>query len=126
MLVDTAIFIDYLKGKDLAAEAILHARSHGEISMHAVVAAELLTGVLNRSELRRVSALISTCRLIMPDASDIRHVIKLLEKNVLANGVDWNDCLIAATALRLKQPVITPNEKHFRIFRGLTIMKPYV
>lgn len=93
--------------------------------MHAVVAAELITGVLNRSELRRTVALISSCRLVVPDESDIRRALRSLEKHVLADGLCWNDCLIAATAMRLNQPVMTPNEKHFRVFRGLEIIRPY-
>ncbi len=93
--------------------------------MHAVVAAELITGVLNRSELRRTAALISTCRVVVPDESDMRRALRLLEKHVPADGLDWNDCLIAATALRLGEPVVTPNEKHFRVFRGLEVIKPY-
>jgi predicted nucleic acid-binding protein len=128
MFVDTAIFIDYLKGNEAAAIAVVQARAAGpgrRVSMHAVVAAELITGVLNRSELRRATALISTCRVIVPDESDIRRALRLLEKHVLSDGLEWNDCLIAATAMRLDQPVLTPNEKHFRVFKGLEVVRPY-
>lgn len=125
MFIDTAIFIDYLRGSERAAVAVVRARSSGEVPIHAVVAAELVSGVLNRSELRRTAALISTCRLVVPDESDVRRALRMLEKHVLADGLDWHDCLIAATALRLDQPVVTPNEKHFRVFRGLEVIKPY-
>lgn len=125
MFLDTAIFIDYLKGREAASMVVVRARSGGEVPMHAVVAAELITGVLNRAELRRTMALVSTCRLIVPDESDIRRALGFLERHILTDGLDWNDCLIAATALRMRRPVITPNRKHFRIFRGLRTEHPY-
>ncbi len=125
MLLDTGIFIDYLRGDQRAATAIVKARATGPVFMHAVVAAELLAGVLNRSELRRTTAMISTCRIETPDDTDMYRALGLLEKHVLADGLDWNDCLIACTAMRLRVPVVTLNRKHFRVFRGLKVVVPY-
>lgn len=42
MLLDTGIFIDYLRGDQRAATTIVKARATGPIIMHAIVAAELL------------------------------------------------------------------------------------
>jgi predicted nucleic acid-binding protein len=125
MFLDTTIFIDYLKGRPDAAAAILGARAGGVVPTHAIVVAELFAGSLNRSDLRRVIALASTCRVIVPDEADIRRALRLLERHALSHGVDWNDCLIAASALRLAQPVVTTNDKHFRPFRGLKVRRPY-
>src|SRR5437868_318790 len=109
MLLDTAIFIDYLRGDERAANVVVRARALSDVTMHLVVAAELIAGVLNRAELRRTKALISSCRLMLPDDSDLRRALRLLERHILADGLDWNDCLIAATAMRIRQPVVTPN-----------------
>lgn len=125
MIVDTSVFIDYLKGDERAAVCVIRARGSGGVVMHAVVAAELIAGVLNRSELRRTAALISTCRLVVPDESDVRRALRLLERHVLADGIDWSDCLIAASALRLGAPVVTLNTKHFRVVRGLDVVRAY-
>ena len=123
MLIDTAVFIDYLRGHEKAADAVRAARAQGEVFIHAVVAAELIAGVLDRPELRRTASLVSSCRLVVPDESDLRRALRLLERHVLADGVEWNDCVVAATALRMGRPVVTPNEKHFRVFRGLKIIR---
>jgi predicted nucleic acid-binding protein len=125
MLLDTTIFIDYLKGREQAAGAVVRARAESTVTMHLVVAAELIAGVLNRSELRRTLALISSCRLLLPDESDMRRALRLLERHGLADGLDWNDCLIGATALRLRHAVVTLNEKHFRAIRGVRVVRPY-
>lgn len=125
MILDTSIFIDYFRGDERAAVTVVRARREGAVVMHAVVAAELLSGVLGRAELKRTTSLISTCRLLVPDESDVRRALRLLERHVLAHGVGWNDCLIAATALRLDSPVVTLNTKHFQIMRGLDVIRPY-
>jgi hypothetical protein len=43
----------------------------------------------------------------------------------LSNEVDWPDCQIAATALRLDAEVFTQNVKHFTAFPGLRVVKAY-
>ncbi len=43
----------------------------------------------------------------------------------LSHGVGWPDCLIAATALRLGLPVVTLNDKRFKVFKGLRVVRPY-
>jgi predicted nucleic acid-binding protein len=39
--------------------------------------------------------------------------------------VDWPDCQIAATALRLGLEVFTQNLKHFAAFAGLRVVRAY-
>jgi predicted nucleic acid-binding protein len=93
--------------------------------MHVAVAAELFFGSRDRAELRRAQTLVSTCDIVTPNETDHRRALHYLEQHVLANGPGWNDCLIAATATRLELPVLTLNEKHFRVFRGLRVIRPY-
>jgi predicted nucleic acid-binding protein len=125
LLVDSSVFIDYLRADRRAHSFIAGARGTASVVMHGVVAAEIISGARNRTEQRRAMLLVSTCESIMPDESDLRRSLKLLERHCLGDGVEWLDCLIAATALRLKCPVATLNEKHFRVFNGLKVMRPY-
>ena len=93
--------------------------------MHAVTSAELASGARGARELRVVDALIGSCEVVIPDAHDISRSLTLLRRHRLADGVEWNDCIIAATCLRLGVAVATLNDKHFRPFRGLTVARPY-
>ena len=43
----------------------------------------------------------------------------------LSHGIGWPDCLIGATALRLRVAVVTLNDKHFKAIRGLRVVRPY-
>ncbi|MBY0260847.1 MAG: PIN domain-containing protein [Phycisphaerales bacterium] len=125
MLTDTSIFVDYLRGRTQAEVAVATLRASGEVHLHLVVAAELISGARDRAELRRANAVISGCRQIVPTETDLRRALVLLQRHRLADGPDWNDCQIAATAIRLGLPVMTLNEKHFRVFRGLKLVRPY-
>jgi len=43
----------------------------------------------------------------------------------LSHGVDWPDCQIAATAMRLGIEVFTQNVKHFTAFPVVRVVRPY-
>ncbi|HMW04825.1 MAG TPA: toxin-antitoxin system, toxin component [Leptospiraceae bacterium] len=43
----------------------------------------------------------------------------------LKSGIDFIDCLIGHTAISLKIPLYTFNEKHFKFIPNLKIVKPY-
>jgi predicted nucleic acid-binding protein len=124
-IIDTSILVDYLHASPAARSFFARLRAAGVILVHAVASAELVAGARNRRELRVVDALIDSCELVVPDSHDIRRSISLLRRQRLADGVEWNDCVIAATCLRLGASVATLNEKHFRVFRGLTVVRPY-
>ena len=51
--------------------------------------------------------------------------LDLLGQLHLSYDVDLPDCLIAATALRLNLAVVTINDRHFRLFKGLKVLRPY-
>ena len=61
----------------------------------------------------------------MPDEADGLAALDLYRHFRLSHGVDWPDCQIAATALRLGVEVYTQNVKHFTAFPGLRVVRPY-
>lgn len=124
-LLDTSIVVDYLRGRGEAMGFVAAQRQHGELSVHAVVEAEIIAGALDRRDLRGANRFLSTCTRVIPDESDLRRSLVLLARHRLASGVEWHDCIIAATALRTGISVATFNQKHFRVFRGLRVIVPY-
>ncbi|HMN42055.1 MAG TPA: PIN domain-containing protein [Phycisphaerales bacterium] len=56
---------------------------------------------------------------------DFDHCVVFAKRYSLSHGVGWPDCLIAATALRLGLPVVTLNDKRFKVFKGLRVVRPY-
>lgn len=49
----------------------------------------------------------------------------LLLRFHLSHDLGFGDCLIGTTALRLKLPVATINDRHFRLFKSLKVIRPY-
>lgn len=124
-LLDTSIFVDLYKKRAAANEYVGTRLRSGRLAVHAAVAAELLAGVRNRNELRELDLLLDAAKVIAPSERDWTLALRLCRVHRLANGTDWVDCLVAATALRLGVPVATVNEKHFRPIRGLRVVRPY-
>lgn len=93
--------------------------------LHPVSEAELLVGACNRFDLRRLEVRIAHLRRVRVESIDFDHCIAFVRRFGLSHGVGWPDCLIAATAIRLGVPLVTLNDKHFKVFKGLKVRRPY-
>ena len=124
-LIDSAIWIDHLNGHPEATAFVFSARADGQVDMHAIVAAELTCGALNKRQLKGAERAIGQSRLLIPTDHDWRVCQTILARYWLADSVDIPDALLAATAMRLRRTVATINEKHFRCIRGLKFIRPY-
>jgi len=60
-----------------------------------------------------------------PTEHDFAAALDWLMRLHLSHRIGFPDCLIASSALRLGVPVVTLNDRHFRLFRGLTVIRPY-
>jgi predicted nucleic acid-binding protein len=124
-IFDSSILIDCLRGR-ADAIAFLAGRSvAGRARTHLLVAAELLTGARNKGEQNLIDSFLQTFDLAVPDQADGMAALDLDRQFRLTHGVDWPDCQIAATALRLDIEVFTQNVKHFLAFPGLRVVRAY-
>jgi len=57
--------------------------------------------------------------------ADMNVALDLLRAYSLAHRIGWADCFIAATCLRLRIPLVTFNDKHFKPIPGLSVLRPY-
>lgn len=124
-ILDTSIFVDLFKRRPEADEFIGTRLRSGRLVLHAAVAAELTAGLRDRKEVRAFDELTAKARTLIPNEADWTLALQLCRSHTRTSGVDWVDCLVAATALRLGVPVATINEKHFRVIRGLKVVRPY-
>jgi predicted nucleic acid-binding protein len=124
-VIDSSILIDCLRGR---ADAIsfLAAQSAGtRPRTHLLAAAELLAGARDKNEQALIDSFLRTFNLAVPDEADGLAALDLYRQFRLSHGVDWPDCQIAATALRLGVEVFTQNVKHFTAFPGLRVVRAY-
>lgn len=124
-LLDTSIFVDLFRRSAAANRYIGTRLRSGRLKVHAAVAAELIAGVRNKVELGQLDELLGLSRMLVPSESDWTLALRLCRAHNLSDGTDWVDCLVAATAMRLKVPIATLNDKHFRPIRGLEVVRPY-
>lgn len=124
VLVDTSIFVDYLRGVDRAREAIQMIQA-GEVEPYVSVLteAELLAGRACEDESTRegVQGLLSLCRKenvhnrISQKAGEFKRKY----------GASLADCIIAATAYTLDSKIWTKNAKEFRRIVEVKVEEPY-
>lgn len=89
------------------------------------MAAELLAGARNQNELTEIDKVLNAFSVVPVSENDSLKSVELFKRHRLMDGVGWLDCLIAATCLRQSLPIATLNDRHFRAFDGLQVMRPY-
>jgi len=111
LLIDTDIFIDYLKGMP-PAKAVFRSRDI-DIYCSVLTKKELLTKPgLKDSERKRIVNIFSGLKTIPIDSDISLKYSDLLEKYHNSH-IQPPDAIIAATAWSKKLPLLTRNRKHF-------------
>ncbi len=123
-MVDSSVLIDCLRGHS-AAIAVLAARANDGRPQTHLLAAELLTGARDKAEQAVIDSFLRGFDLTLPTEADGLAALVMYRRFRLSHGVDWPDCQIAATALRLGVDVFTQNVKHFAAIPGLRVVRPY-
>jgi predicted nucleic acid-binding protein len=121
---DSSLLIDFLNGKPGALE-FAGENPSSRWRMHPAAEAEVLAGARDRPELRQLMAALAVLRRVRVTAEDFDHCIAFVKRFTLSHGIGWPDCLIAASALRMRIPVATLNDKHFSRIPGLRVVRPY-
>ena len=121
MLFDTSVFADYLRHNDQWAiyfvELAIDGLQPGCFSV--ITEAELWTGVRNRGEESRISALLSRF-----EAIDLTSRMARLAGNLLLSRSEgerrahFADALIAASAIEIGESILTADRGSERVFGG--------
>lgn len=123
-LVDTAIFIDYLRGSEIAKNWLTEFQS-GELLVSVITGAELLAGCRNRQEQSLLEKELATYPMLDVSESISKLAWSWYRQFHLSHNTGFLDCLIGATAYYHNLPVFTLNDKHFRPLPDLSVERPY-
>lgn len=118
-LVDTSVLIDYLRGRQDAADVLERERAVAPLHASEVTRLEILAG-MRRSEADATRTLLATL-IWHPVDADIAEDAGELGRRWLRSHhtIDTADLAIAATAGRLGAHLLTRNVKHFPMFADL-------
>ena len=123
MVIDTGIFIDFLRAKDKSKTILFALRGDTEIYISSITVFELFAGATNTDKRRDLQILIGDLPTLSfsPEVAKLAAEIhqKLKRSNKL---IEIRDLFIAATALKHNQPLLTKNIKHFSRIEQLTLV----
>jgi predicted nucleic acid-binding protein len=110
-LLDTDVLIEYLRGKQQAAEFL--EGLDGELLLSAITVAELFSGAKGTQEIEALDQFILAFQVIPIDDRLARQGGMIRQQYHLSHGVGLADALIAATALDREAQLVTFNRRHF-------------
>ncbi len=119
-IVDTDVIIWYMRGNDKAAVILENLTN---IMLSAVTYMELVQGMRNKAELSSLETTLSTWNATtIPINEDISNQALMLVKQYFhSHSVSLADALIAATALQYQLPLLTANDKHYKMIADLNL-----
>jgi predicted nucleic acid-binding protein len=122
MLIDTDVLIWYMKGNKKAYNAIENSEN---FFISVVTYMELVQGMRNKTELNALrKALYGWNAKILYISEEISvKAMFFVEQHYLSHSIQLADSLIGATAIAYGLPILTGNDKHYKILKNLQLKK---
>jgi predicted nucleic acid-binding protein len=122
MVIDTDILIWYMKGNEKAYQAI---ENSNNFFISVITYMELVQGMRNKKELNNLrKALLAWNSKILYISEEISvKAMFFVEQHYLSHSIQLADALIGATAVTYGLPILTGNDKHYKILKDIQIKK---
>lgn len=122
MVIDTDVLIWYMKGNQKAYKIIENSK-HFSISV--VTYIELVQGMRDKNELNKLRRALNAWGskiLYISEEISIKAMF-FVEQHFLSHSIQLADALIGATAISHGLPILTGDDKHYKILKDLQIKK---
>ena len=122
MIIDTDVIIWYMKGNEKAYRAIENSKN---FFISVVTYMELVQGMRDKRELnslRRALHNWSSKILYISEEVSVKAMF-FVEQHYLSHSIHLADALIGATAVAYGLPLLTGNDKHYKILKDVEIKK---
>ena len=122
ILVDTDVLIWYLRGNEKAYMTI---EDLDDFSISVVTYMELVQGMRNKQELSslRQALYAWNCKILYITEEISAKAMFAVEQHFLSHSMQLADALIGSTAVSHGLPLLTGNDKHYKIMNGLQVEK---
>ena len=122
MVIDTDVLIWYMRGNDKAYQLV---ENTNNFFISVVTYMELVQGMRNKKELNNLrQALHAWNAKILYISEEISaKAMFAVEQHFLSHSVQLADALIGSTAIAYGFPLVTANDKHYKIMKEIQIKK---
>jgi len=122
MIIDTDVLIWYMKGNEKAYEII---EKSNTFFISVVTYIELVQGMRNKKELNNLrKALRGWNSQILYISEEVSaKAMFYVEQHFLSHSIQLADALIGATAITHGFPILTANDKHYKVMKDIQIKK---
>jgi predicted nucleic acid-binding protein len=122
MVIDTDVLVWYMRGNENAYKSI---ENSPNFFVSVVTYMELVQGMRNKKELNNLrKALLGWNSKILYISEEISvKAMFFVEQHFLAHSVQLADALIGATAVAYGLPILTGNDKHYKVMKDVQIKK---
>lgn len=122
LIIDTDVLIWYLQGNEKAFKAIENLES---FSISVVTYMELVQGMRNKQELNSLRQALHAWNVsILYITEEISaKAMFAVEQHFLSHSMQLADALIGSTAVAHGLPLLTGNDKHYKIMKDVQIKK---
>ena len=120
MLIDTDVLIWYMRGNEKAHQVI---ENETDLNLSVVTYVELVQGMRNKRELNLLRKSIKNwnAKIIYITEEISAKAMFYVEQHYLSHSIQLADALIAATAVSYGFPLLTANDKHYKMIKNLHI-----
>ena len=120
VLVDTDVLIWYLRGNEKAYNIIEDLES---FSISVITYMELVQGMRNKKELNSLRQTLQAwnCKILYITEEISAKAMFAVEQHFLSHSMQLADALIGSTAITHGLSLITANDKHYKIMKGIHI-----
>lgn len=120
MLIDTDVLVWYMRGNQHAYNAI---EGQPGFSFSVITYMELVQGMRNKQELQELEKAIQRWNATVLHINEeiSTKASKYVKQHYLSHSLELADALIGATAVVNQLPLLTANDKHYKVIQDITI-----
>ncbi|MDO8720888.1 MAG: type II toxin-antitoxin system VapC family toxin [Syntrophales bacterium] len=122
MIIDTDVLIWYMRGNEKAYEIIENSNT---FFISVVTYIELVQGMRNKEELNNLREAFHgwNAQILYLSEEISAKAMFYVEQHFLSHSIQLADALIGATAIANGFPILTANDKHYKIMKDIQIKK---
>ena len=122
MIIDTDVLIWYMRGNEKAFKSIENSKN---FFISVVTYMELVQGMRNKNELDNFRKAIYDWNakiLYISEEISIKAMF-FVEQHYLSHSIQLADALIGATAIAYGLPILTGNDKHYKVMKNILVKR---